>query len=70
MANEAVTRYDAHPERILIIQNGRVVHQGGDGPLVYYDIQSVIDWLKKIDTRPAEAATFVDKVEEESECGA
>jgi hypothetical protein len=38
MSNEILKRYDAHPERICIIQQGRLVHIGGKGPLVFYDI--------------------------------
>ncbi len=45
MRNEVLTRYNAHPERICIVQNGLLVHVGGAGPLVFYDIEGVIDWL-------------------------
>jgi len=45
MRNEAMTRFNAHPERICIVQDGLLVHVGGKGPLVYYDIEGVIDWL-------------------------
>jgi hypothetical protein len=45
MANEVLTRYNAHPERICIVQNGTLVHVGGKGPLVFYDIEGVIAWL-------------------------
>ena len=47
MKNEALDRYNAHPERICIVQNGLLVHTGGKGPLVFYDIDGVIDWLNK-----------------------
>jgi hypothetical protein len=43
--NEVVTRYNAHPERICIVKNNTLVHIGGAGPLVFYDIQGVINWL-------------------------
>lgn len=54
MANEILDRYDAHPERVVIIQKGRVVHDGGNGPIlmVHYDIDDVLKWLKDRDTRP------------------
>lgn len=45
MRNEAMTRFNAHPERICIVQDGVLMHVGGAGPLVYYDIEGVIDWL-------------------------
>eukprot|EP01032_Pedospumella_encystans_P020847 gene20847-23674_t len=45
MRNEAMTRYNAHPERICIVLDGVLVHTGGKGPLVFYDIDGVIDWL-------------------------
>jgi hypothetical protein len=47
MANEVLTRYNAHPERICIVQNGTLVHVGGKGPLVFYDIEGVIAWLDR-----------------------
>lgn len=34
MKNEALERYEAFPERLLIIQDGIVVHEGGKGPIV------------------------------------
>lgn len=45
MRNEAMTRFNAHPERICIVLDGVLVHTGGSGPLVFYDIDGVIDWL-------------------------
>lgn len=45
MRNEAMIRYNAHPERICIVLDGVLVHTGGSGPLVFYDIDGVIDWL-------------------------
>jgi len=51
--NNALKSYDAHPERICIIQHGAVVHIGGKpGSLVYYDIDDIIAWLAARDTRP------------------
>ena len=81
MKNEALDRYNAHPERICIVQNGLLVHTGGKGPLVFYDIEGVIDWLDKCfgydaanpppstaaTTAPAEEET---EAEEEGECTA
>jgi hypothetical protein len=45
MFNDVLLRYNSHPERICIINNGIVVHEGGKGPLVFYDIEGVIAWL-------------------------
>jgi len=57
MTNNALKIYEAHPERICIVQHGAVVHIGGkEGSLVYYDIDSVIEWLKERDVRPKEPA--------------
>jgi hypothetical protein len=44
MTNEALERYEAHPERLLIVQNGRIVHDGGKGPIIMlrYDPQGKI----------------------------
>ena len=44
MDNEALLRYNAHPERICVVYHGVLVHVGGTGG-IYYDIQGVIDWL-------------------------
>eukprot|EP01034_Spumella_vulgaris_P022839 gene22839-29013_t len=51
MKNEVQERYNSHPERICIIQHGRIVHAGGAGPFVLYDIEGVIEWLKERDHR-------------------
>jgi hypothetical protein len=32
-------------------QRGRIVHAGGAGPFVYYDIEGVIEWMKERDHR-------------------
>ena len=45
MENDVMDKYTAHPERILIVLNGRIVHIGGKGPLVYYDIDDIGKWL-------------------------
>lgn len=45
MANDVLLRYNSHPERICICLNGNLVHIGGKGPLVFYDIEGVISWL-------------------------
>ena len=57
MANEVVDRYDSHPERICIIQDGRVVHDGGNNKFVAYDIDDVIAWLRRSDTRVKSVST-------------
>ena len=46
MSNEANVAYGAVPERLYIIQSGRVVYQGGQGP-VGYKVNEVNDWLTK-----------------------
>lgn len=45
MDNEVMHRYTSHPERILVVLDGHIVHVGGKGPLVYYDIEDVERWL-------------------------
>lgn len=47
MKNEALYYYDAHPERIIIIQDGIVVHDGGKGPvaMVHYDLEGIFSLL-------------------------
>lgn len=69
MNNNALKNYDAHPERICIVQHGRVVHIGGKGPLIYYDIDNVIAWCAERDTRtPVEKTPVEEQEEEEAAC--
>ena len=86
MLNEAMTRYNAHPERICIVLDGVLVHTGGKGPLVFYDIDGVIDWLDAAlgmekDWKPPAAGKNIsldatgnadnsEDVEQEEECSA
>jgi hypothetical protein len=44
MAGHAVDRYGAYPERLYIVQGGRVVYQGGKGPFGY-KLPEVQRWL-------------------------
>ena len=48
MANEIISRYDGHPERLVIIQNSVVIHDGGCGGafgwgLIKYDIKGMVN---------------------------
>lgn len=54
MANEVQTNLDAYPERILIVEKGVVVHRGGAGPLLFFDIDDVLAWCNKHDHRTPE----------------
>jgi hypothetical protein len=66
MANEVVHRYDAHPERILVIEKGMVVHKGGKGPIIFYDIEDIIEWLRQRDHRsPSDIPSYVSDTEGE-----
>jgi hypothetical protein len=66
MANEVMLRYDAHPERLCIVQDGIVVHYGGNPyKLVRSDIESIIGWLAQRDTRQEEVNENVDEAKEE-----
>jgi len=38
--------YDAWPERLYIIENGKIVYKGGRGPELY-KIDEVGEWLRK-----------------------
>lgn len=38
--------YDAWPERLYIIEKGKIVYKGGPGPF-QYDITEVASWLHK-----------------------
>ncbi len=68
MANDMIHRFDAHPERLLIIEKGVVVHKGGKGPLLFYDIDDVIEWMRKRDNRsPSDIPSMIVE-EEEGEC--
>ena len=46
MEDEATQAYGAFPERLFIIQRGKIVYEGGMGPY-YYDLTEVRRWLEK-----------------------
>lgn len=46
MENEATKAYAAFPERLFIIQQGKVVYEGGTGPY-NYDLTEVRRWLEE-----------------------
>jgi type I thyroxine 5'-deiodinase len=46
MINECEKTYSAFPERLYIVQDGKVVYVGGVGPFDY-KVCEVEDWLKK-----------------------
>ena len=42
--NEANISYGAVPQRLYVIVEGKIVYQGGMGP-IYYNLEEVKDWL-------------------------
>ena len=46
MENEATQAYGAFPERLFILQEGKVVYEGGTGPY-NYKLEEVQRWLEK-----------------------
>ena len=44
MDNEATRAYGAYPERLFIIQEGKIVYEGGTGPY-NYRLPEVRQWL-------------------------
>jgi len=46
MKDEASNAYGAHPERLYIILDGKIVYQGGLGPMDYHP-EEVDSWLEK-----------------------
>lgn len=46
MDDEATKAYGAFPERLFIIQQGKIVYEGGMGPY-NYDLEEVKNWLEK-----------------------
>lgn len=44
MDNEATRAYGAYPERLFIIQEGKIVYEGGTGPY-NYRLSEVQQWL-------------------------
>lgn len=48
--NEASKAYGAWPERLFIIQDGKIVYEGGTGPY-NYKITEVQGWLEKYKAR-------------------
>lgn len=67
MSNDALRKYDAHPERIVIVQHERIVHLGGKGPLIFYDIDDIIAWCAARDTR-VKLPPSMEQEEEEATC--
>ena len=49
MQNEANDAYGAWPERLYIIQQGKIVYEGGTGPY-NYNLGEVEKWLEKYKT--------------------
>ena len=45
MDDEATKAYGAFPERLFIIQQGKIVYEGGMGPY-NYDLEEVKNWLE------------------------
>lgn len=46
MEDEADKAYGALPERLFIVQQGKIVYEGGMGPY-HYDLTEVRGWLEK-----------------------
>ena len=46
MEDEADKAYGALPERLFIVQEGKIVYEGGMGP-DHYDLTEVKRWLEK-----------------------
>ena len=44
--NEATNAYGAFPERLFIIQEGKIVYEGGTGPY-NYDLTELQSWLEE-----------------------
>ena len=45
LENIGESLYGAHPERLYIIQGGKIVMKGGEGPL-NYKLEDAADWLQ------------------------
>ena len=43
--NSAGWAYGAHPERLYILLDGKIVYQGGMGPF-FYNLNELIRWLE------------------------
>ena len=44
MSNEANEKYGALPDRLYVIQNGKVMYDGGQGPFGY-NLDKLEEWL-------------------------
>ena len=49
MSDDVLHKYDAYPERIVVIQNGIVLHDGGEMDIygMQFDISGVLSWLRE-----------------------
>jgi len=67
MADQVLERYESHPERIVIVEKGLIVHEGGPMGVVRYDLDSVAEWLRTRDTR-AKDTSLMQEDEAAAEC--
>ena len=54
MANEVLLRYETFPERILVIHNGIIIHEGayeGGKPDEHYKYNNIYDKIKRCDRK-------------------
>ncbi len=66
MSNHALERYIAYPDRLVVIQKGVIVHDGGPKELFFYNVDSIIDWFRKrfpseVDRRLDQSGIVIDK---------
>ena len=65
MSNHALERYIAYPDRLVVIEKGVIVHNGGPRELFFYNVDSIIDWFRQrypneIDKRLDQSGIVVD----------
>ena len=69
MNDELMKNYDAFPDRIVIIINETIVHDGGPADTfgMKYNVESVIEWLEE-NVKPCVGKEEKTVQEEESAC--
>ena len=45
ISNQALERYLAFPDRLVVIKNGVIVHDGGPSQTLFYNVDSIIHWF-------------------------
>ncbi len=66
--NQALELYQAFPDRLVVIKNGVIVHDGGPSQTLFYNVDSVINWLLECYPEAKELMKPTSRDETSQEC--